>query len=161
MFAGFRAPSPGRRPAENSPGLGAKGTEGQGFAGNRAPSPCHRLAENSPGLGAKGTEAQGFAGYCAPSPSRRPAEKPLGLGAKGTEGQGFAGFRAPSPGRRLAGGSTGPIKLSALRTHNPICLEKRGRFTLFDRKLENSVNPICRFGRTLILKRRIIIVSSR
>ena len=27
-----------------------------------------RLAENSPGLGAKGTEAQGFTGYRAPSP---------------------------------------------------------------------------------------------
>ncbi len=62
----------GRRPVENPSGLGAKGTEEQGFAGNRAPSPDRRLAENSPGLGAKGTEEQGFAGYCAPSPDRRP-----------------------------------------------------------------------------------------
>ena len=52
------------------------------------------------GLGAPGTEVQGFAGYCAPSPDRRSVENPSGLGAKGTEVQGFEGKRAPSPGRR-------------------------------------------------------------
>ena len=75
------------------------------------------------GLGAPGTEVQGFAGYCAPSPDRRSVENPSGLGAKGTEVQGFAGNRAPSPGRRAAGNGVYPIKLSALYMHNPICLE--------------------------------------
>ena len=37
----------GRRSIENSPGLGAPGTEEQGFAGNRAPSPDRRPVENS------------------------------------------------------------------------------------------------------------------
>ena len=49
------------------------------------------------GLGAPGTEAEGFAGFGAPSPCRQPVENPPGLGAKETERQGFAGFRAPSP----------------------------------------------------------------
>ena len=46
-----------------------------------------------------------------------------GLGAPGTEVQGFAGYRAPSPDRPASGGGAGPIRLSALRTYNPICLE--------------------------------------
>ena len=64
----------GRRPVENPSGLGAPGTEVQGFAGFCAPSPCPWRAENPSGLGAKGTEAKGFTGYRAPSPDRRPVE---------------------------------------------------------------------------------------
>ena len=122
-FAGNRAPSPCRRLAENSLGLGAKGTESQGLAGYCAPSPGRRSIENSPGFGAPGTEVQGFAGNRAPSPRRRLAENSPGLGAPGMEVQGFAGYRAPSPGRPVSGGGAGPIRLSALRTYNPICLE--------------------------------------
>lgn len=84
----------GRRPVENPSGLGAKGTEVQGFAGYRAPSPGRRLTENSPGLGANGTEMQGFAGFHAPSPCRLPAENSAVL-----------------------------IELSVFQTYNPICLE--------------------------------------
>ena len=122
-FAGYCAPSPDRRSVENPSGLCAKGTEVQGFAGNRAPSPGRRSIENSPGLGANGTEVQGFAGYCAPSPGRRLAENLPGLGEPGTEVQGFAGYRAPSPDRPASGGGAGPIKLSVFCTYNPICLE--------------------------------------
>lgn len=47
-----------------------------------------------------------------------------GLGAPGMEVQGFAGFGAPSPDRRPGGGGDSLIKLTTLRAHNPICLEK-------------------------------------
>lgn len=104
-------------------GLGAPGTEVQGFAGYCAPSPDRRSVENPSGLGAKGTEVQGFAGNRAPSPGRRSIENSPGLGANGTETQGFAGYCAPSPDRPASGGGAGPIRLSALRTYNPICLE--------------------------------------
>lgn len=104
-------------------GLGAPGTEVQGFAGYCAPSPDRRSVENPSGLGAKGTEVQGFAGYRAPSPGRRLTENSPGLGANGTEMQGFAGFHAPSPCRLPAENSAVLIELSVFQTYNPICLE--------------------------------------
>ena len=75
------------------------------------------------GLGAPGTEVEGFAGFGAPSPCRQPVENPPGVVAPGTEVEGLAGFRAPSPDRRPAEDSAGLIELSMLQTHNRICLE--------------------------------------
>ena len=98
-FISFRLSSEG--------GLGAPGTEVEGFAGFGAPSPCRQPVENPPGVGAPGTEVEGLAG----------------LGAPGTEVQGFAGYRAPSPCRRSAGNSAILIELSISKIHNPICLE--------------------------------------
>ena len=56
---------------------------------------------------------------------------------------------------------SGLVILSIHCTYNPICLEIRGPFTLFDRKSGFSVNAIRRLCGILIFERRITAGGSR